>query len=557
MDRRTVYVASDGDGIGNQVARAGLADDEDMLHDISERIESGNELIRSFVVEHGGRVISSGGDECDFSIPVEAVVDLESLRVDYNYMVGATLSLGVGELLSQAGKALDVAKLNGKDQIVQYTSEVEEQWQKGSQQINSDPAAAEAEKIGKAHMKNDKKPTNQVVKDDDMQANSAPDKEDEQQSDQADEQQNDRQKEQDEHDDCPYCDDAQDELGEDDCPYCADDQVGEADAQVGDAADDGLGDCPYCDEAHSEDQHSHDDNCPHCQELDNAEGSENDPRLNATDEQTGDNSENPSPMEEDSSSNEQDPQGDSEDEPKESGSEEHQTPEEVMEEFDEQHGEPSQEDDSKYDETDDTGIAEAGDGQEENISRPDDFNEEIPQGSEDPNNTDGSGDTSDGSQDPNYSEVMSQDLSNNQDDIQKEQVRNIVGQALQAFKASKGYLEQAQQQSPEFYQANIGMIRAMIEMAKMLGFSGPAQGQDAVNGQPSDGQQGELGSQEAAMIGQQESAQPNPADPFPKHVENGGSPKDSESAGDKPDPANPFPQHPDHGGDSGKKPKGQ
>jgi hypothetical protein len=128
---------------------------------------------------------------------------------------------------------------------------------------------------------------------------------------------------------------------------------------------------------------------------------------------------------------------------------------------------------------------------------------------------------------------------------------------LQSFKANKNYLEQAQAQAPEFYQANIGMIRAMIEMAKLLGFNGPAQ-----SGQES-GQSSELGQQQSQMLDQAqaqqpEQKQPDPANPFPKHPENGGSSKDSSSPDDKkkPDPANPFPKHPDNGG-AGKKPKDQ
>jgi hypothetical protein len=59
----------------------------------------------------------------------EFVELLEQLRKDYQYMVQATLSIGYGQTISQAGKALLVAKERGKDQVVQYDESVEQEVQ--------------------------------------------------------------------------------------------------------------------------------------------------------------------------------------------------------------------------------------------------------------------------------------------------------------------------------------------------------------------------------------------------------------------------------------------
>lgn len=504
-----IFVAADGDSIGSKVARASLADDVETLHSVSAHIEAGNEVIKEFVVSRGGQVISGGGDEVTFRLPLKNVDELESLRTDYSYVVGATLSLGVGEKLSQASKALDVAKITGKNKTLQYSSDVEQQWQQISQQINSgDPAQQEANKIGEAHMKNDTPvadPQNAAPMEAQPQDASA-------------------QPPVDDHSDCPYCAeaDAKEELGEDDCPYCAEDDQVEQEA--------GLDDCPYCQESHSEEQHSHGDDCVHCQELDNAKAQEAAPQDQPIAEQVAPEAiaEEAAPMPADAPGNAS---------PTEFQTEEHQTPQQVMGEFDEAHGseDPSQVGATDTDQIGDVGIAEAGTGQEQNISRPDDFNGEMQEGSEDPTNTDGS--------QPNYGEVLQDGLNQNADDIQKEKVGDMVRQALQSFKSTKNFLEQAQAQSPEFYQANVAMIRSMIEMAKLLGFNGPAQG---APGQP------ELGQDQQQMV----DAQPDPANPFPIHPENGG---ESASAGPVGQSSwdNPFPAHPENGGDDAGKPQGQ
>lgn len=495
-----VFAACDGDGIGNKVARASLADDVEGLHEVSAHIEAGQELIRDFAVSSGGQVISSGGDEGLIRIKLESVENLESLRTDYSYAVSATLSIGVGQSPSQASKALMVAKLSGKNRILQYTPEVEQKYQQASQEANSGtPEEQESKKIGNAYMKNAEQVPAQDPQNPPTEAQSeAPPAESGAPA-------------EDDHSDCPYCNEANEELADDDCPYCAEDDQLEQQA--------GLDDCPYCQEAHPQEQHEHGDDCVHCQELDNAQPQEGAPSAEQNAGQVA-----PDQMPEDAPA---DPASSA---PPEFQTEEHQSPEQVMGDFDEAHGDPSQ-GASDTDQIGDVGIAEGGTGQEENVSRPDDFNGDIQEGSDDPSNTDGSG--------PNYGEVLQDGMNQNSDDIQREKVGDVVRQALQAFKANKDYLEQAKAQSPQFYQANIGMIRAMIEMAKLLGFAGPA-----------GGQQPELGQEQAQMV----DGQPDPSNPFPVHPENGSGAPTAGAAdpSGQPDPSNPFPAHPENGGDAGK-----
>jgi hypothetical protein len=516
-----VFISVDGDGIGQKVARAELADDEEGLHAVSSRIEAGNALVADFAVKNGGQVLSNGGDEVVARININNVEDLESLRTDYAYAVGATLTVGIGQSLSQATKALMVGKLTGKNQTLQYTPEVEQQYQDAMKSVNDGTATGEAKKIGDAYMKKEQpvKQGEAIVSDP-----SSPMPEEEQVMGDSQSAVPEAAVAEDDHSDCPYCneDDAQSELEEDDCPYCAED------AQV--EQETGLDDCPYCEEAHPQDQHQHGDDCPHCQELDGAQAQEGSPEsqpeaaVPAGQEVVDNQMQAPAPDESNVA--------DDTSAVNELNTGEHKNPEEVMEEFDAVHGEdPSQDGQTDTDQIGDVGIAEGNTRQEDNVSRPGDFDGQIQEGSSDPMNTDGS--------EPNYGEVLQDGLNDNSDDIAQQKVGDQLRMALQQFKANKQAFEDLQHVNPQAYQSVIMILRATIDLAKHAGFGGSAQPE----------QEGELGQEQAELV----SEQPDFADnAFPQHPENGGaSAEDSSDSGD-----NAFPQHPENGSDSGK-PQGQ
>jgi len=148
MDTNTsqhLVFAGDGDNIGQRHARAILSDDIAQVREVSEHITEGNNFVRDFVESHGGEWISGGGDEFSFMAPPEFVELLDQLRKDYEYIVQATLSVGYGDTISQAGKALLVAKSRGKDQVVQYEDSMEDELQRIGEEENSPDA--EAKKI--------------------------------------------------------------------------------------------------------------------------------------------------------------------------------------------------------------------------------------------------------------------------------------------------------------------------------------------------------------------------------------------------------------------------
>lgn len=128
-----IYVAIDGDDIGKMVGHAALSNDEELLLKISAAINEAREDFQHLAEIHGGEVISSGGDEIVVKFDGE---DEEKLLQDVHEMIqkvadhsneyyGFTITAGLGNSLDHASKALMAGKLNGKNQVVDYTEGVD------------------------------------------------------------------------------------------------------------------------------------------------------------------------------------------------------------------------------------------------------------------------------------------------------------------------------------------------------------------------------------------------------------------------------------------------
>jgi hypothetical protein len=137
------FIAVDGDAIGARVGQAVLHDNIEELQNVSHSINAGQNILIDFVEQLGGTVISAGGDEMVAGFPQEVgQQELETMRQQYFDTVGATLTVGVGALPSEAGKALIFGKLHGKDQIAPYGPEVES----FLYQTHQNPESEEAQK---------------------------------------------------------------------------------------------------------------------------------------------------------------------------------------------------------------------------------------------------------------------------------------------------------------------------------------------------------------------------------------------------------------------------
>ena len=147
-----VYMAYDGDNAGRLCGRAILADNPDALHEISDRIQLGHEIVKRWVEGHGGKFISGGGDEGVFSIPAEAIANVEELRSDYHFATNLTATVGIGKTLSEAGKAMLVGKFRGKNTVVQYDNALESEIQQAQERTTQGTASAEEKKISEAYL---------------------------------------------------------------------------------------------------------------------------------------------------------------------------------------------------------------------------------------------------------------------------------------------------------------------------------------------------------------------------------------------------------------------
>jgi len=133
--------------------------------------------------------------------------------------------------------------------------------------------------------------------------------------------------------------------------------------------------------------------------------------------------------------------------------------------------------------------------------------------------------------------VLKEGLDNHADNIQRERVVEMVGEALEGFKGCKMILERAKTEAPQLYTSSLSMLKAMIEMAKLLGLD---QDQAA---EPS----GVLESpQESALDGQMNT----PSAGMPESEANDSYAQADAEADGHPNYDNLFPAHPESGGGS-------
>lgn len=119
------FVSLDGDNIGASVERAAMADDLDTIVSQSEKIADGQKVIRDWAKKHQADIYIDGGDDIAFTLPEKHIKDLEDLKESYAKVTGFTVTIGVGDTISRAGHAMLFGKLNGKNQINDWSPEVD------------------------------------------------------------------------------------------------------------------------------------------------------------------------------------------------------------------------------------------------------------------------------------------------------------------------------------------------------------------------------------------------------------------------------------------------
>lgn len=598
MDNFQWVLAYDGDNAGKLVGRAILSNSLDTLHEVSKRINLGHELVQKWAMDHGGSVISGGGDEGTFQVPHEALDNIEQLRSDYHFATQLTMSLGIGKTLSEAGKSLLAAKFRGKDRAVFYDFSVENELQKVKQDLEQGTASEAERKNGEAYLQpmaqesvmdgkdkmlnknagasaepmwDSEPPVNEIMAEDhdcpycnELQSQNITDE------------------------DCPYCaaspvHDPASEEHPDDCPYCAvmnhdPEAEGHADdcqycqemAMHDPMMDGHADDCPYCARSHNPSEEGHPDDCQYCARAGNNAGGDDQtvslsppstevlPTTQDSQNYAGQDMARPSldkpsaisaipsglGFNTDSPTNEnikiQDLQGDNNEEPQAPGQEvspeNQETVQSIVAEID---AIPTNEvpERPKVEQIDDADLP-AGSNMEGNVSRPESYSQDVPTDlglGEQPEN-----------HAPDVTSVLREGLDNHADLIQRERVMEMVGQALEGFKANKKIVERAKTEAPQFYEASISMLRAMIEMCKMLGLNQDMPSPSGVD-EPIVDTQNQAADPEASYEAQMTQPGDQPM----------GGPGSAEQDG-HPNYANLFPPHPDgKDGSNAPKPPGQ
>ena len=123
-----VYIAINGDNVGENIGNAIASDDHENLEKITGGLKGAHDSIGEWVESVGGKIVTQSGDEGIYHIPPEAYDEneIDKIREMYSEQTGTTVTVGVGESMSEASKALIYGKLNDKDQVVEYDSHIDD-----------------------------------------------------------------------------------------------------------------------------------------------------------------------------------------------------------------------------------------------------------------------------------------------------------------------------------------------------------------------------------------------------------------------------------------------
>ena len=122
------FISFNGDNVGDSLGNAIASDDHNQVSKLSSTLNQAKENIVNWVSSVNGNVISSSGDEVLCQIPTESLdlSVLEGIRSQYAKDSNHTLSIGIGDSISEAAKAMIYTKLNDKNQIIEYEPAIDD-----------------------------------------------------------------------------------------------------------------------------------------------------------------------------------------------------------------------------------------------------------------------------------------------------------------------------------------------------------------------------------------------------------------------------------------------
>lgn len=138
-----VFVTIDGDNIGASVARAAAKDDLFAIMEQSHLISVMQKLIGEWAKAKEADIYISGGDDKAFTLRPEYIPELDSLREMVLVRTGYSITVGVGDSISRSGQAMMYGKLNGKNQVNEWTPEIAQKLAQISKQLSPEEKMAE------------------------------------------------------------------------------------------------------------------------------------------------------------------------------------------------------------------------------------------------------------------------------------------------------------------------------------------------------------------------------------------------------------------------------
>ena len=499
-----VYVAINGDSVGSKIGEAILSDDHQALAGLSKKFKDAHSNIEKWAQRKGGEVVASAGDESIFSLPEEMIGELENIKSQYSQASGTTLTIGIGQTISQASKALIYGKLNSKDQIVEYEPQMDD-YISGDQEDETDEEGTEVD-------------------------NGEEEFGDEDEAGETGEE---------------FGDDEEGEEGEgaipspEDIDGTASDEnrqheglEGEAEFGDEDSGEEfgGEGEEDILDEEDQDETQP-----PHEQEMSPAEGFAHDAEENEDDEQDADDIEadeeseafggNTEPLDddfaEDTMESADDQIQDQEAEGLEGEAEfgDEDSGEEFGGEGEEEFGDESSDDDIQELSADDIASQENPEGEEgfENEEGQDPYGQDQDgeefyqegedQGMEDQGMEDQGmeGQEDEGSEADDFlNEMMHSNMDGQEQDPETAELKQKIFTALQSLKSNREMLDQMQVQNPELYQGIMANIQSMIEMGKKLGMGGQEGEDQGMEGQDPNAMQDQGMEQEDPYAQEQE-----------------------------------------------------
>lgn len=122
------FISINGDDVGEKIGNAIASDNHEELSGITGSLKEAHGSVEKWAESKGGEIITSAGDEAIVKIPGEGFdfSEIEGLRDDYAKISGHSATIGIGDTMSEASKALIYGKMNEKDQIVEYDSHIDD-----------------------------------------------------------------------------------------------------------------------------------------------------------------------------------------------------------------------------------------------------------------------------------------------------------------------------------------------------------------------------------------------------------------------------------------------